>query len=188
MDFGFITSRQSDERLMQRAAEGSERAFEELYKRYARRLQGFFWRQMSCRDIASDLTQDVFLRAYAARHTWQNGKNVESWLFTIAYNLCRNTWRHQQIEAGFRSNVTTDEYAMPSVEVDLDRDALDSALHEVLESLDDENRLLFSLRYEEEQTVPQIAVIIGVPEGTVKSRLHKLINIIKHQLKRYENR
>ena len=77
---------------------------------------------------------------------------------------------------------------MPSVEVDLDRDALDSALHEVLESLDDENRLLFSLRYEEEQTVPQIAVIIGIPEGTVKSRLHKLINIIKHQLKRYENR
>ena len=111
-------------------------------------------------------------------HTWQNGKNVESWLFTIAYNLCRNTWRHQQIEAGFRSNVTTDEYAMPSIEVDLDRDALDSALHEVLESLDDENRLLFSLRYEEEQTVPQIAVIIGIPEGTVKSRLHKLINII----------
>lgn len=188
MDFGFITSRQSDERLMQRAAEGSERAFEELYKRYARRLQGFFWRQMSCRDIASDLTQDVFLRAYAARHTWQNGKNVESWLFTIAYNLCRNTWRHQQIEAGFRSNVTTDEYAMPSVEVDLDRGALDSALHEVLESLDDENRLLFSLRYEEEQTVPQIAVIIGIPEGTVKSRLHKLINIIKHQLKRYEDK
>ena len=188
MDFGFITSRQSDERLMQRAAEGSERAFEELYKRYAQRLQGFFWRQMSCRDIASDLTQDVFLRAYAARHTWQNGKNVESWLFTIAYNLCRNTWRHQQIEAGFRSNATTDEYAMPSVEVDLDRGALDSALHEVLESLDDENRLLFSFRYEEEQTVPQIPTIIGIPEGTVKSRLHKLINIIKHQLKRYEDK
>ena len=77
---------------------------------------------------------------------------------------------------------------MPSIEVDLDRDALDSALHEVLESLDDENRLLFSLRYEEEQTVPQIATIIGVPEGTVKSRLHKLINIIKHQLKRYEDK
>ena len=185
---GFIFSRQSDETLMLRAARGSERAFEELYSRYSLRLKGFFCRQNSCRHLADDLTQDVFLRAYAARHTWREGKKVEPWLFSIAYNLCRNTWRHQQIEAGFRSNVTTDEYAMPSVEVDLDRDALDSALHEVLESLDDENRLLFSLRYEEEQTVPQIAVIIGIPEGTVKSRLHKLINIIKHQLKRYENR
>ena len=181
-------SRQSDEKLMQRAAHGSERAFEELYSRYALRLKGFFCRQNSCRHLADDLTQDVFLRAYAARHTWREGKKVEPWLFSIAYNLCRNTWRHQQIEAGFRSNVTTDDYAMPSIEVDLDRDALDSALHEVLESLDDENRLLFSLRYEEEQTVPQIAVIIGVPEGTVKSRLHKLINKIKHQLKRYEDK
>ena len=185
---GFILSRQSDEKLMQRAAHGSERAFEELYSRYALRLKGFFCRQNSCRHLADDLTQDVFLRAYAARHTWREGKKVEPWLFSIAYNLCRNTWRHQQIEAGFRSNVTTDDYAMPSIEVDLDRDALDSALHEVLESLDDENRLLFSLRYEEEQTVPQIAVIIGVPEGTVKSRLHKLINKIKHQLKRYEDK
>ncbi|MBR6591595.1 MAG: hypothetical protein IKD19_04455 [Prevotella sp.] len=61
MKIDFITSRQSDERLMQKAAKGSERAFEELYNRYARRLKGFFSRQVSCRDMAFDLTQDVFL-------------------------------------------------------------------------------------------------------------------------------
>lgn len=175
---------------MQRASRGSERAFEELYNRYALRFKGFFYRQNSCRHIASDLTQDVFLRAYASRHTWKSGRNVESWLFSIAYNLCRNTWRHQQVESKWAEENewrTSECMEYPNIEVDIDRDMLDHALHDILESLNDENRILFSLRYEEEQSVPIIASIIGIPEGTVKSRLHKLISYIKNQLKKYED-
>lgn len=187
---GFILSRQSDEKLMQRAAHGSERAFEELYSRYALRLKGFFSRQNSCRHLADDFTQDVFLRAYAARHTWREGKKVEPWLFSIAYNLCRNTWRHQQVESRWteeNGQTAADGAVSPSVEVDIDRATLDRALHETLASLSDESRVLFSLRYEEEQSVAAIAGIIGIPEGTVKSRLHRLISNIKTQLKRYED-
>ena len=187
---GFIFSRQSDETLMLRAARGSERAFEELYSRYALRLKGFFCRQNSCRHLADDLTQDVFLRAYAARHTWREGKKVEPWLFSIAYNLCRNTWRHQQVESRWteeNEQTGADGAIMPSIEVELDCATLDRALHEILESLSDESRVLFSLRYEEEQSIAVIAGIIGIPEGTVKSRLHKLINNIKIQLKKYED-
>lgn len=187
MRIDFITSRQSDERLMQRAAKGSERAFEELYNRYARRLKGFFCRQMSCRDMASDLTQDVFLRAYAARHTWREGKKVEPWLFTIAYNLCRNTWRHQQVEAEYMDMAEAKECVAADIEVNIDQTMLDRALHDILETLDEQSRALFSLRYEEELGVSQIAAIIGIPEGTVKSRLHKLINKLKQQLKKYED-
>jgi RNA polymerase sigma-70 factor (ECF subfamily) len=47
--------------------------------------------------------------------------------------------------------------------------------------------MLFSLRYEEDLTVPQIARIQELPEGTVKSRLHKTMNIIRHKLKEYES-
>jgi RNA polymerase sigma-70 factor (ECF subfamily) len=46
---------------------------------------------------------------------------------------------------------------------------------------------IFSLHYQEELTIPQIAEIVGVPEGTVKSRLHKTMNIIRKKLKQYEN-
>ena len=48
--------------------------------------------------------------------------------------------------------------------------------------------MLFSLHYEEELSIPQIAQITDLPEGTVKSRLHKAMNIIKKELKQYENR
>ncbi len=121
-------SAQTDEQLMQRAAHGSDRAFEELYKRHARRLQGFFARRLGGEvDLAADFMHDAFLRLY-------------------------------------------------------------DALREVLRRLPEEQAMLFSLHYEEELTIPQIAQIASLPEGTVKSRLHKTMNIIKQQLKQYEDR
>ena len=69
-----------------------------------------------------------------------------------------------------------------------DETILHNALREALKSLPEPYAMLFSLHYEEELTIPQIAQITDLPEGTVKSRLHKTMNIIKQQLKQYENR
>ena len=74
------------------------------------------------------------------------------------------------------------------IETDIDHAIFHDALREVLRRLPEPYAMLFSLHYEEELTVPQIAQITSLPEGTVKSRLHKTMNIIKQQLKEYENR
>ena len=63
----------------------------------------------------------------------------------------------------------------------------DNALREVLCSIPESLAMLFSLHYEEELTIPQIAQITQLPEGTVKSRLYKVMNIIRTKLKQYEN-
>lgn len=86
------------------------------------------------------------------------------------------------------STAKAEESVTADIEVDIDQSMLDKALHDILETLDEQSRALFSLRYEEELSVSQIAAIIGIPEGTVKSRLHKLINNIKQQLKKYEGK
>ena len=152
-------SAQSDEQLMTRAARGSDRAFEELYNRHARRLQGFFVRRLGDdADLAADFMHDTFLRLYAARETYREGRNFRAWLFTIAYNLCRNHHRNQL-----------------------------TIVRDILRKLPESYAMLFSLHYEEELTVPQIAQITDLPEGTVKSRLHKAMNIIKQNLKQYEH-
>ena len=133
----------TDEELMKRASHGNDAAFEELYRRYVRRLQGFFFRQLGGDDeAAADLTHDVFLRAYEAKDRYAEGSNVATWFFSIAYNLCKNSYRH-----------------------------LPPPLH-----------LLFSLHYEEELTFSQIAQIEHLPEGTVKSRIYKTLNIIRQKL------
>ena len=178
-------SAQSDEQLMTRAARGSDRAFEELYNRHARRLQGFFVRRLGDdADLAADFMHDTFLRLYAARETYREGRNFRAWLFTIAYNLCRNHHRNQLTIVSDEGVDITDE---ASIEVELDMKDLHDALQDILRKLPDPYAMLFSLHYEEELTVPQIAQITDLPEGTVKSRLHKAMNIIKQSLKQYEH-
>jgi len=187
----------SDEELMARAAAGraplaspeGDRAFEELYRRYARRLKGFFFLQLGGdEELAADATHDVFLRAYEARSRYQEGRSVSTWLFTIAYNICRNHYRSNAYEAQLLATLDAEPITNEQIEVQLDAATLDKALAQVLSELPASLHQLFSLHYQEELTIPQVAEIVGIPEGTVKSRLHKTMNIIRKKLKKYENK
>ena len=178
----------TDEQLMARAKAGNDAAFEELYHRFARRLKGFFFLQLGGdEELAADATHDVFLRAYEARNRYQEGKSVSTWLFTIAYNICRNHYRSNAYETQLLATLDAEPISDEQIEVQLDAAALDDALAQVLSELPPPLHQLFSLHYQEELTIPQVAEIVGIPEGTVKSRLHKTMNIIRKKLKRYEN-
>ena len=179
---------QTDEQLMARAAAGSDTAFEELYRRYARRLKGFFFMQLGGdEELAADSTHDVFLRAYEARDRFQVGRKVDTWLFTIAYNICRNHYRSNAYEAQLLATLDAEPVSSQQIEVELDAATLDQALEQVLADLPAPLHQLFSLHYQEELSIQQIAEIVGIPEGTVKSRLHKTMNIIRKKLKNYAN-
>ncbi len=179
----------TDEELMARAAAGSDKAFEELYRRYARRLKGFFFLQLGGdEELAADATHDVFLRAYEARSRYLEGRSVSTWLFTIAYNICRNHYRSNAYEAQLLASLDAEPISQQQIEVQLDQATLDQALAQVLAELPAPLHQLFSLHYQEELTIPQVAEIVGIPEGTVKSRLHKTMNIIRKKLKKYENK
>lgn len=178
----------TDEQLMARAKAGNDAAFEELYHRYARRLKGFFFLQLGGdEELAADATHDVFLRTYEARNRYQEGKNVSTWLFSIAYNICRNHYRSNAYETQLLATLDAEPISDEQIEVQLDAAALDDALAQVLSELPPPLHLLFSLHYQEELTIPQVAEIVGIPEGTVKSRLHKTMNIIRKKLMRYEH-
>ncbi len=180
---------QSDEQVMARAAAGSDTAFEELYRRYARRLKGFFFMQLGGdEEMAADATHDVFLRAYEARTRYQEGSDVSTWIFTIAYNICRNHYRSNAYEAQMLANLDAEPVSEQQIEVELDAAVLDEALQQVLSELPAPLHQIFSLHYQEELTIPQVAEIVGVPAGTVKSRLHKTMNIIRKKLKEYEDK
>ena len=178
----------TDEQLMARAKADNDAAFEELYHRFARRLKGFFFLQLGGdEELAADATHDVFLRAYEARNRYQEGKSVSTWLFTIAYNICRNHYRSNAYETQLLATLDAEPISDEQIEVQLDAAALDDALAQVLSELPPPLHQLFSLHYQEELTIPQVAEIVGIPEGTVKSRLHKTMNIIRKKLKRYEH-
>ena len=178
----------TDEELMAQVKGGSSSAFDELYRRYARKLNGFFFCQLGGDpEQAADAVQDVMLHLYEARSRYKTGESVATWIFTMAYNLCKNQYRHLAHEQNYLAQLDAEPVTESQVEVQIDRQRLEEALGEVLASLSPPLRMLFSLRYEEDLTVPQIAKIQELPEGTVKSRLHKTMNIIRNKLKEYEN-
>lgn len=185
--FHLHTKNKSDEELMAQVKGGSDSAFDELYRRYARRLNGFFCQLGGDEERAADAVQDVMLRLYEARGRYKVGESVATWVFAMAYNLCKNQYRHLEHEQNYLALLDTEPITESRVEVQMDRQQLEEALQQVLSSLAPPLRMLFSLRYEEDLTVPQIAKIQELPEGTVKSRLHKTMTIIRNKLKEYED-
>ena len=173
-----------DEELMQRvSSKDDDRAYGELYHRHARRLMGFFFRQSGGDEaLAADLTQDAFMRVWTARDKF-SGSSFRTWLLTIGYNLVKNHYRLSEHQKQYEQFVvqTGEEVAESNIVEHLDNKAFDQALKQHLEKMPPESRLLFSLRFEEELTVPQIAVVMSVPEGTVKSRLHILTQSLKQK-------
>ena len=181
----------SDEDLMARvASKDDDRAFDELYHRHARRVMGFIMRQLSDSDRAADLVQDAFLRLWSSRERYIADKCFSTWLFSIAYNLLKNEYRRSGYQNEYTEHVmnSTTEVHDEDWDVKLDDHLFDEALRKELSLLDADSRLLFSLRFEEEMTVPQIAEVMKIPEGTVKSRQHTIIRNLKQKLKIYEIR
>ena len=179
----------SDEELMGRVRRtGDEKAFDELYRRYARRLHGFFFRMLGREEqLAADFTQELFLRVWAARGRYECGRELCPWFFTMAYNLCRNEYRFRNIAVGFAEEVRGGPWTYEEQpELRMDVQMFDRELSTLLDKLPPEQRVLFALRYEEELTVPQLAEVMGIPEGTVKSRLHYLLQYLRKKLKVYE--
>ena len=176
----------TDEELMQRVgSKDDDRAYDELYHRHARRLMGFFFRQTGGNEaLAADLTQDTFMRVWMARDRF-TGTSFHTWLLTIGYNLLKNHYRHSEHEKDYESFAmqTQEEVGDNDVIDQLDQQTFDQILSRLLEKMPPESRLLFSLRFEEELTVPQIAVVMAIPEGTVKSRLHILTQTLKLKLR-----
>lgn len=175
----------TDDELMQRVScKDDDRAFDLLYRRHARRLMGFFFRQLDRNEaVAADFTQDAFMRIWTARNKFV-GTNFRTWLFTIAFNLVKNHYRHAEHQQHYEQFLALHQAVTEDSNVveTLDGEAFDRALKQELERMSPDALLLFSLRFEEELSVPQIAEVMAIPEGTVKSRLHTLTQTLKKKL------
>lgn len=182
----------TDEQLMELfATRDSERAFEELYRRHASRFKGFFMRMLAADGaLADDFLQELFLRIYQARESYRQGSSFSTWAFTIAYNLCRNEYRRRDVAEGYaceqRETAPAEAGELPDFENRYDRAVFYGQLKRALAGLTAEQRAAYTLRYEEELSVQEIARILHCPEGTVKSRLFYALKLLKQALADYK--
>jgi RNA polymerase sigma-70 factor, ECF subfamily len=170
----------SDEELMQYIAKGEPRAFEVLYSRYSAPMYRFFYRMLwQDEALAQDFTQDIFLKIIEKSHLFDTKKQFSTWIYSIANNACKNAYRNKKPIENIDNQII--EYD-DNFEFNYDKKLQYQHLTQAIEQLSFEHRECFVLRFLEDKSVKQIADIIGIAEGTVKSRLHHATQNVKRNI------
>ncbi len=161
--------RLNDELLVLRCQEGDTEAFEQLIGRWQRRLWRHAWQLTGDESDAWDATQEAWMGISRGIVRLVDPAAFPAWAYQIVSNKCRDSVRRKR-----RRREATETYSERMQRKE--RDALtvqeqSNNLNEALEQMSGPDRALLSLRYEEQFDTAEIARVLGVPEGTVKSRL-----------------
>ena len=168
-------------------------AFGKLVDAYQNRVFGFVKRMVPNPEEAADITQDVFIRAFQSFGRFDGRSSVRTWLFRIAYNLCVDRSRRidrAPVEVGMQPSPDTDDIIdVADTRWQPDRIAMDEelagAVEEAILSMSDKLRTVLLLHDKEDMAYEEIAVAVGVPVGTVKSRLFLARAHLQQALKVY---
>ena len=176
----------ADAELVARFQRGDRRAFDEIVLRYQARIYSLCLRWLGDAEAAEEQAQDVFVASFRALGNFRNECSLSTWLFRIAVNHCRNQRLYRMRRAYGRHEVIDaprdDEDGPVRQVADEDGPAADCSVHareagtlvqEALAELDEEHRQILILRDVEDLAYEDIADILDLPRGTVKSRIHR---------------
>ncbi|MEO1513866.1 MAG: sigma-70 family RNA polymerase sigma factor [Bacteroidota bacterium] len=184
----------SDEALMELVGKGDERAFGQLYDRYATKMHHYFYRMLyRNQEKANDFTQDLFLKLVEKGASYDPKRKFSTWFYAVAGNMCKNEYRSRSRRGSTESmseeiirQLADPGMADPYFSNPIDRDSFDKELTQAIEQLEWPHRQCFVLRYQDELPIKQISEIVGCPEGTVKSRLYYATRKLSERLKSYQ--
>ncbi len=173
-------------------------AFEELVRTHQQQIYRILLLQLREHDAAETLTQEVFLRAYTARHTFRGEASIGTWLIRIALNLARDHVRSRRLafwrrlgrtrpkggDLGLPDRLPADPNPSPERHL-LARERL-AAVWAIVHRLPARQRTCFTLRYVEELSVAAIAEALQLQVGTVKAHLARAVGAIRQHLKESE--
>ncbi|MBE7463648.1 MAG: sigma-70 family RNA polymerase sigma factor [Planctomycetes bacterium] len=190
-----------DEELMKFCQEGDEVAFNELFVRYQGPALSFIFRMIGDRARTEALGQEAFLRIFKDAKSYQHPRSFATWFYTIVRNLCKNElrWRSRHPTVSIEENVDRSgsgegtglqigdnlrAKTMDPLEK-LVGDELVTKLRDGLESLPDVEREILILNRFQGLKYREIAEVVGLPVGTVRSRIHTALERLRKQVKDY---
>lgn len=168
-----------EKHILTRARRGETAAFEELVRLYEKRVYAVALRSSGNPEDAADIVQEVFLRAWRSIESFRGDSGLSTWLFRITMNLCVDHARHKHAQPQTQPIVTDDETERPlpdpapTPEEHLDNRELGRELAAALEEISEEHRRIVLLRDVSGMSYTEIAEVLEISEGTVKSRLSR---------------
>ena len=166
-----MTHAYTDEQLMLRHAQGDDpQAFQELFRRHAKRLHGFFLRSTGEDAIAHDLVQQTFLHVHRARADFRADSHFRGWLYTIATNVRRELFRRRARKP--EAPLDALGHREPSVDADATT-VTQRTVRRALQELPEAQREVVVLHWYAGWSFPEIAQMVGSTHAAVKVRAHR---------------
>jgi RNA polymerase sigma-70 factor (ECF subfamily) len=183
-DSSAASARDDETRLLERLVARDERAFFSLVRSYERRVFALVLRMVGNRAEAEDLAQEVFVQVFRSVALFRGDSKLSTWIFRIAVNLCKNRNKYLRVrrtdaqqsldpadDSALASNGRAEQFARPD-EVMAGRQVEEIVQRAILD-LEPTFRECLLLRDVEDMSYEEIASVTGLPEGTVKSRIHR---------------
>ena len=176
----------SDEQLLGLFRQGDQQAFAQLVKKYEKELYNFLAKFTGRSDLAEDIFQEAFLQVHISAADFDITRSFRPWLYTIASNKARDAMRRsarrpavnltasQDDDSDFDlwNNLLRDETTPPDI---LDKKQQEQMVRQVVSQMPDNLREILILAYFNQLSYKEMSESLGVPLGTVKSRLHAAV-------------
>ena len=175
-----------DEQLLVDHLAGRPGAFDALTRRYVHELFGFLCRFVGNASTAEDLVQETFLQLHLAAASFDTTRSLKPWLYTIAANKARDFLRSRgrRHELSLDAGGADEDAPVPAQNLEavgipppeqFDTEQRNELVRTVIATMPEHQRLILALGYYQQLPYAEIAEILGIPVGTVKSRLHTAV-------------
>jgi RNA polymerase sigma-70 factor, ECF subfamily len=168
----------TDEHLIQKALDGSERAWFGLVRRYEKRLYNYSLRMTGSPDDAMDILQDVLMSVYRNLSTYRGDGVFAAWLFRIATFRCTDFLRRRGRQFSSTDDVDVVDESGPVVGSDIDGN---KSLTGMMGALPTEQKHVIELKFFQHFTFEEIAGQLGISSNTAKSRVYAALKKMREQ-------
>jgi len=186
-----------EQSLLRRLRDRDERAFVELINEHRDRVFNITYRMLGNRAEAEDVAQEVFITVFKQIDNFRGDSKFSTWLYRVTVNHCKNRIKYlarrhtrdqdELDETSQQQNGAVNGAPVRAKNPDkaLESMQMEQLLQEAIASLDDEQRAVVILRDVEDLSIEEICEITGLPDGTVKSRLHRARLVLRKKMQRH---
>lgn len=176
------TAKDIDYALIRAIQSGDMVAFNTMVDRYKSRLMNVIGRMLSSTEEAEDVVQETFVRVYQHRQSFNFQHCFSTWIYTIALNLARNELRKRKKFKFLEISDMQGNEAEIAVDPEIPNN-FPKLLERAVKDLPEKYRAAFILRDVQELAYNEVAVVLDVPLGTVKSRVNRARQMLRERLK-----
>jgi len=183
---GFDLGEDALKSLVEQAKNGDQAAFSEIYNLYFKKIYRFIFYRVSHKEVAEDLAEEVFIKAYSHLSRLEDPKSLEGWLYQVARNSVIDYYRSKKMTVALEDVENILEYESNVIDV-LNLQDRQKVFLRLLKELGAEQQMVIKLKFLEDLGNEEIAEVLQKSEGAVRVIQHRAITKLQELIKKFQS-